>query len=132
MLGPGEQLGVQDVYNHMGEALEQKFKVFEVETKDDQYQLDVKGKIKESFQNIQSVISNFRIQSYVKGGGCEILVSLVTFLFLNPSVIFSELFRSTKQSCIYLSKILVPRPLSCMVIDIVSEIQPYIYGTNYS
>ena len=68
---------VQDVYNHMGESLEQMFHVFNVKLEDQQYQLDVLDKVKETFQlilemerfvNNEKVIENFRRQGHVTGG----------------------------------------------------------------
>ena len=70
---------VQDVYNHMGESLEQMFRVFNVKLGDQQYQLEVLDKVKETFQlklemknfeNNEKVIENFRRQGHVPGGGC--------------------------------------------------------------
>jgi hypothetical protein len=76
---PRNKWEIQDVFNHMGETLEQMFKVFKVSTEDQQYQLDVEEKVKESFlvkleikksKNLKTVIDNFRREGYVKGGGC--------------------------------------------------------------
>ena len=71
----------------MGESLEQMFCVFDVKSEDQQYQLDVIDKVKETFQlklemktfeNNEKVIDNFR-----RRGLCKILpkVSLI-FTFL--------------------------------------------------
>ena len=63
----------------MGESLEQMFRVFNVKSEDQQYQLDVIDKVKETFQlklemktfeNNEKVIDNFRRQGHVPGGGC--------------------------------------------------------------
>ena len=76
---PDNKWIVQDVYNHMGESLEQMFRVFNVKSEDQQYQLDVIDKVKETFQlkleiktfeNNEKVIGNFRRQGHVLGGGC--------------------------------------------------------------
>lgn len=76
---PDDKWIVQDVYNHMGETLEQMFRVFEVKAEDQQYQLDVVDKVNENFQlklemknfeNNENVIENFRRQGHVPGGGC--------------------------------------------------------------
>ena len=76
---PRNKWEIQDVFNHMGETLEQMFQVFKVNSEDQQYQLDVDEKINESFKvklemkkfkNLKAVIDNFRRQGYVKGGGC--------------------------------------------------------------
>ena len=37
---PDKKLEVQDVYTHMGDALEQMYRVFNVESKDQLYQLE--------------------------------------------------------------------------------------------
>ena len=76
---PGNKWKIQDVYNHMGETLEQMFHVFKVSSEDQQYQLDLLEKVKETFQlrlemknfkDIEKVIDNFRRQGHVQGGGC--------------------------------------------------------------
>jgi hypothetical protein len=63
----------------MRETLKQMFRVFEVESKHQQYKLDVFEKISESFpikieimksKNVESVMDNFRREGHVKGGGC--------------------------------------------------------------
>ena len=41
---PDNKWEVQDVFNHMGEALEQMFRVFNIEPKAQKYQLDVHEK----------------------------------------------------------------------------------------
>ena len=70
---------IQDVYNHMGEALEQMFRVLDVEPKDQSYKLDVFQRTNEHFpikieimksKNVKAVMDNFRRQGHVKGGGC--------------------------------------------------------------
>ena len=70
---------IQDVYNHMGETLEQMFRVFKIVSKDQQYQLDVLERVNENFpmkieikksKHVESVMENFRRQGHVKGGGC--------------------------------------------------------------
>ena len=51
MLGPNKnKWEIQDVYNHMGETFDQMFCVFNVSNEEQQYQLDVDEKVKESFQ----------------------------------------------------------------------------------
>ena len=76
---PGNKWIEQDVYNHMGESLEQMFSVFKVKSKDQQYKLDVFEKVKDTFQlklemkkfkDNEAVIDNFRRQGHVPGGGC--------------------------------------------------------------
>ena len=61
------------------ETLEQMFHVFKVNSEDQQYQLDVLEKLKETFQlrlemknfkDNEKVIDNFRRQGDVQGGGC--------------------------------------------------------------
>ena len=47
---PDNKWIVQDVYNHMGENLEQMFRVFNVKSDDQQYKFDVIDKVKETFQ----------------------------------------------------------------------------------
>ena len=47
---PRNKWEIQDVFNHMGETLEQMFQVFKVNSEDQQYQLDVDEKINESFK----------------------------------------------------------------------------------
>ena len=76
---PGNKWVIQDVYNHMGESLEQMFRVFKVNAEDQHYQLDVFEKVEETFQlrlemknfkNHKEVIDNFKRQGCVPGGGC--------------------------------------------------------------
>ena len=71
--------GIQDVYNHMGESLEQMFRVFKVDAEDQHYQLDVFEKVEDTFllklemkksKNHKEVIDNFKRKGYVPGGGC--------------------------------------------------------------
>ena len=75
---PDNKWIVQDVYNHMGESLEQMFRVFESKSDDQQYQLDVMEKVNETchmklemktFESNEKVIENFRRQVHVPGGG---------------------------------------------------------------
>ena len=47
---PRNKWEIQDVYNHMGETFDQMFRVFNVSNEEQQYQLDVDEKVKESFQ----------------------------------------------------------------------------------
>ena len=47
---PDNKRFVQDIYNHMGESLEQMFCVFDVKPEDQQYQLDVLEKVGETFK----------------------------------------------------------------------------------
>ena len=63
----------------MGESLEQMFRVFEARPEEQQYQLDVLEKRKESFpvklenmksKNLKAIIDNFRREGHVQGGGC--------------------------------------------------------------
>ena len=63
----------------MGESLEQMFRVFNVKSEDQQYQLDVIDKAKKTlqlklemktFENNEKVIENFRRQGHAPGGGC--------------------------------------------------------------
>ena len=63
----------------MGKALEQMFRVFNVESKGQQYQLNVLDKLNESFpmkieimksENVNRVMDNFKRNGDVKGGGC--------------------------------------------------------------
>ena len=74
---PGNKWIVQDVYNHMGESLEQMFTVFKVKPQDQQYQLDVSEKVKDTFPfklelkkspNTEAIIDNFRRYGHVQGG----------------------------------------------------------------
>ena len=76
---PGNNRMVQDVYNHMGETLEQMFTVFKVKPGNQQYQLDVSEKVKDTFHfklelkkfsNSEAIVDNFRRQGHVQGGGC--------------------------------------------------------------
>ena len=76
---PGDKWVVQDVYNHMGESLEQMFSLFKVKSQDQQYKLDVLEEVNDTFQlrlemkkfkENEAVIDNFRRQGYVPGGGC--------------------------------------------------------------
>ena len=63
----------------MGESLEQMFRVFEARPEEQQYQLDVLEKRKESFpvklenmksKNLKAIIDNFRREGHVQDGGC--------------------------------------------------------------
>ena len=76
---PDRKWKVQDVYNHMGESLEQMFLAFNVKPEDQQYQLTVLEREKETFNfklemkkfaNAEDVVNNFRRQGHVPGGGC--------------------------------------------------------------
>ena len=76
---PGNKWIIQDVYNHMGESLEQMFSLFNVKPQDQQYQLDVFEKVIDTFHfklelknfpNREAVVDNFRRQGHVPGGGC--------------------------------------------------------------
>ena len=73
---PDNKWEVQDVYNHMGEAM---FRVFDTKSEDQQYQLTVNDKVDETFKfklemknfkNSEKIVNNFRRQGYVPGGGC--------------------------------------------------------------
>ena len=66
---PGDKWEIQDVFNHMGEALELMFECFKVKQEEQNYQLDVGKKMKETFpikleikksDNLKYVIDNFR------------------------------------------------------------------------
>ena len=76
---PGNKWIEQDVFNHMGESLEQMFICFKVKSEDQQYRLDVLEKVKDTFplklemkkfKGNEAVIDNFRRQGHVPGGGC--------------------------------------------------------------
>ena len=76
---PGNKWVKEDVFNHMGEALEQMFECFKIKSENQQYKLDVLDKVKDTFPlklemkkfpNDKAVIDNFRRQGYVPGGGC--------------------------------------------------------------
>ena len=63
----------------MGGSLEQMFTVFKVKPQDQQYQLDVSEKVKDTFPfklelkkspNTEAIIDNFRRYGHVQGGGC--------------------------------------------------------------
>ena len=76
---PGNKWVKEDVFNHMGESLEQMFECFKIKKENQQYQLDVLDKVKDTFplklemkklKNDKAVLDNFRRQGYVPGGGC--------------------------------------------------------------
>ena len=76
---PDQKWKVQDVYNHMGESLEQMFLAFNMKPEDQQYQLTVLEREEETFNfklemkkfaNAEDVVNNFRRQGHVPGGGC--------------------------------------------------------------
>ena len=76
---PDGKWEIQDVYNHMGEARKQMFRVFDVEPKEQFYKLDIFERTNENFPMkikimksiyVKSVMDNFRRQGHVKGGGC--------------------------------------------------------------
>ena len=110
---PDDKWVVQDVYNHMGETLEQMFHVFESSNENQQYQLDVQEKISESFplklemmksNSLKAIIDNLRREGFVKGGGYVKFFQVRKVLWLSSSfipVVFSELFRSTKENWSY-------------------------------
>ena len=76
---PDGKWQIQDVYNHMGETLEQMFRVFDVEPKEQFYKLDIFERTNENFpmkieimksKSVKAVMDNFRRQGHVEGGGC--------------------------------------------------------------
>ena len=76
---PGNKWIKEDVFNHMGESLEQMFRVFKIKPEDQKYQLDVFEKVNDTFNlklemkkfaNNKAVIDNFRRQGHVPGGCC--------------------------------------------------------------
>ena len=73
---PDGKWQIQDVYNHMGETLEQMFRVFDVEPKEQFYKLDIFERTNENFpmkieimksKSVKAVMDNFRRQGHVKG-----------------------------------------------------------------
>ena len=94
--------GIQDVYNHMGESLEQMFWVFKVDAEDQHYQLDVFEKVEETFQlrlemkkseNHKEVIDNFKRQDYVPGRGCaKFFIKILRFSLHFPGFLRDLLF----------------------------------------
>ena len=117
---PDSKWDIQDVSNHMGETLEQMFRVFEIESEDQQYQLDVLESVNENFpmkieikksKHVESVMENFRRQGHLKGGGCvkffRKYISLISFPF---SVVIPEVFRSTIKTGVI--QIPVPKPIN--------------------
>ena len=76
---PGNKWVTQDVFNHMGESLELMFECFKIKSENQQYQLEVLDKVKDTFPlklemkkfpNDKAVIDNFRREGHVPGGGC--------------------------------------------------------------
>jgi hypothetical protein len=76
---PRDKWEMQDVFNHMGEALELMFECFKVKEEEQKHQLDVGKKMKETSpiklkikksKNLKHVMDNFQREGYVKGGGC--------------------------------------------------------------
>ena len=70
---PGNKCVIQDVYNHMGESLEQMFRVFKVNAEDQHYQLEETFQLRPEMKNFKKhkeVIVNFKRQGCVPGGGC--------------------------------------------------------------
>jgi hypothetical protein len=76
---PGNKWIEQDVFNHMGESMEQMFICFKVKSEDQQYKIDVLEKVKDTFplklemkkfKGNEAVKDNFRRQGHVPGGGC--------------------------------------------------------------
>ena len=68
-MDPGDKWEIQDVFKHLGKALELMFECFKVKQEEQNYQPDVGKKTKETFQikleikksdNIKYVIDNFK------------------------------------------------------------------------
>ena len=70
---------MQDVLKHMGESLELMFECFKIISENQQYQLEVLDKVKDTFPlklemkkfpNDKAKIDNFKREGHVPGGGC--------------------------------------------------------------
>ena len=63
---PRNKWEIQDVFNHLGETFDQMFRILKVSNEEQQYQLYVDEKVKESFQVKLEIRKSKHVQGIIK------------------------------------------------------------------